>query len=173
MNAGERWFKAIVYPVALQFISQSLDEATNPQLSIVNYVHDLFSGHQVLYWIPGLLIYVSAMSSVTNYLGLGSATSMLASTALCAVAILSRLSASLRLSPDSLDITPSWFKHFVSSVGRNESLNIFWIGLGACFVAVVIQSRMSGRFSRKGSSTLIFWKLIHLIKQNSYSRWSR
>lgn len=156
MKAGEYWFKAIVYPVTLQFISQSLDEATNPQLSIVNYVHDLFSGHQVLYWIPGLLIYVSAMSSVTNYLGLGSATSMLASTALCTVAILSRLSASLRLSPDSLDITPLWFKHFVSGISRNESLNIFWVGLGACFVAVVIQSRMSGRISRKGSSKLMF-----------------
>ncbi|KAF2027683.1 hypothetical protein EK21DRAFT_114619 [Setomelanomma holmii] len=151
MNAGEHWLKAITYPVGLQFISQSLNEATNPQFSVVNRVHDLFSGHQVLFWIPGLLIYVSALTSVTIYLGMGSVASMLASTALCIVGILSRLSSSLRLSPTSFDFTPLWFKELISSVNRNESLHIFWAGLGTCFVAVVVQSKMSGRVSRKAT----------------------
>jgi ethanolaminephosphotransferase len=168
MSAGDHWLRAIAYPVALQFISQSLDEATNPQFSVVNYIHDLLSGHQVLFWIPGLMIYVSALNSVTQYLGLGSVVSMLASTAVCMIAILSRLSSSYRLSPTSFDFTPPWFKELVSGVNRNQSLNLFWAGLGACLVLVVFQSRSSGRISRKGELAHVFQQCSKLTQRFSY-----
>ncbi|KAF1832636.1 alkaline phosphatase-like protein, partial [Decorospora gaudefroyi] len=147
---GEHWLKAIAYPVVLQLISQSLDEATRCG-SIVDYVHNMLSGHQVLFWIPGLMIYVSALHSVSRYLGLGSVTSFFASTSICILAILSRLSSAYRLSPTSFDFAPPWLKDLVSGTNRNQSLNIFWGGLGACLIAVVVQSRMGRPISRKAT----------------------
>nr|QSQ85905.1 GPI-ethanolamine phosphate transferase [Preussia typharum] len=132
---GESMLKAAIYPVTLQFLSQSLDHMTNPpQHSVINYIHSQFSNHQVLFWIPGLMIYVSGLNSVSRYLGLGSFFSITASTILCLSAVFFRLSSTYRLSPESFNFAPSWLTDVFASVNRNSSLNIFWAGLGACLV---------------------------------------
>lgn len=142
--------KGVAYPVVLQFLSQSLEHTNDPQYSVVKYVHSLMYDHQILFWIPGLMIYVSALNSVSRYLGLGSITSILASTTLCLVAIVSRLSSTYRLSPESFDFAPIWVKDAVSGVNRNQSLNIFWTGLVACLVLILVRFKFSNRMSRKG-----------------------
>ena len=148
--SGEHWLKAIAYPVVLQLLSQGLDEATDPQHSVIDYVHNQLSGHQVLFWIPGLMIYVSALNSVSRYLGLGSLFSIVASTTLCIAAIMSRLSSTYRLSPTSFDFAPLWLKDVVSGVNHNQSLNIFWAGLVGCLILVIVQSRLANRITKNG-----------------------
>jgi ethanolamine phosphate transferase 2 subunit G len=150
MVNGENWLKAIAYPVSLQFLSQSLNQTGDPQHLVVEYIHSLLFDYPILFWLPGFITYVSAINSVSSYLGLGSLFSLVASSALCLAAVVFRLSSSFRVNPELLSFAPLWFENLITGVDRNYTLNIFWTGLAACFILVFLQLQFSGRVSKKG-----------------------
>lgn len=150
MADGKNWLSFIVYPAALQFLSQSLDPATNPQYSVISYVHDQLYGYQVLFWVPGLLIYASGLKSLSEYVGLGRFVYMVAGAALCAAAVFFRLSSSYRIDPEIFSMAPAWFERLFANINRNLSLNIFWTGLAAILVIILLRSKFLGRLSPEG-----------------------
>ncbi|OCK76489.1 alkaline phosphatase-like protein [Lepidopterella palustris CBS 459.81] len=151
IKSGESLVKAIAYPVALQFLSQSLDPTTNQQHSVVGYIHNLSYDHQVLFWIPGFIMYASGLTRVFQFLGLSALASVMAATSLSLGAISFRLSSTYRLNPTSFSFAPAWIEYTISRVNRNQSLNIFWAGLVACLIFIVFEIRFARRISRKAT----------------------
>ena len=152
MTNSKGWFSAVIYPTALQFLSQSLDPATNPQYSVISYVHNQLYGYQVLFWVPGLLIYASGLKSLSEYVGLGRFVYMVAGAALCAAAVFFRLSSSYRIDPEIFSMAPAWFEQLFASINRNLSLNIFWTGLAGLLVLILLRSKFLGRLSPEGQT---------------------
>lgn len=150
MSNSKGWFYAVIYPTALQFLSQSLDPATNPQYSVISYVHNQLYGYQVLFWIPGMLIYASGLKNLSEYVGLGHFVYMIAGVALCAAAVFFRLSSSYRIDPEIFSMAPAWFERLFANINRNLSLNIFWTGLAALLVLILLRSKFLGRLSSEG-----------------------
>ncbi|KAF2183579.1 hypothetical protein K469DRAFT_690031 [Zopfia rhizophila CBS 207.26] len=173
MANGEHWLRAVAYPVALQFFSQSLNQTTDPQHSVVEYIHNLLFHYHVLFWVPGLITYASALNTVSRYPGLGSLFSIVTSTTLYLAAVSFRLSSSYRINSELFNFAPPWLKNIMTGVDRNQSLNIFRAGLAACLVFLAPQFRFSGRISRKATlvgivelANLYLWSLTlpeHLV----------
>lgn len=138
------------FPVALQFLSQCLNPSGDAPYSAVKYIHNFLFDYPIFLWALGSITYVSAVNTISKYLGMGSLVSLVASCALSFLAIVFKLCSTHRFNPELLNFAPLWLEDIVAGIDRNYILRIFWTGLAACFVYLLLQSEFSGRVSRKG-----------------------
>lgn len=147
---GEHWLKAAC-PVALQFLSQCLNPSGDAPYSAVEYIHNFLFDYPIFLWALGSITYVFAVDTVSKYLGMGSVVSLVVSYVLCFLAIVFKLCSTHAFNPELLNFAPTWFEDTMAGIDQNYILRIFWTGLVACFIYLLLQFKFSGRVSRKGA----------------------
>ena len=145
---GEHWSKS-ASPVILQFLSQCLNPSADVPYSTVEYIRDFLFDYPILLWALGSMTWVFAANTISKYLRMGSPASLVVSYILGFLAVTFKLCSTQAFNPEVVDFLPLWLKDVMLGFDRNYGLRIFWTGLAACVVYLLLPG-FSHRVSRQG-----------------------
>lgn len=137
---------ASTWPVALQLFSQCL----NPQYAVTGFVKTFLFQNPVFLWTLGSITYIYALRSVSNYLGMGPFMSLTATISLCVGGIIFKVGSIGRVNPELFNFAPLWLEDMVKGIDYQYTLRVFWTGLAACSIFILIRFRTSGNVSKGG-----------------------
>ncbi|KAK9445238.1 transferase [Metarhizium brunneum] len=128
--------------VALQFLSQCVNQ-NGTKYSIAERMDDFIFRNPVALWIPVLLSHTSALMSIAQNLraGLGRHAAFGAALALCAAAVVFKLSSTHDFNPELLGFASHHAQHFMATLRQDRLLKAFWTGLLSCLVYYLLHHR--------------------------------
>ena len=154
---GEHRLKS-ASPVVLQFLSHCLNPSGDMPYSTVDYVHDFLFDHPICLWALGSMTWVFAVNNISKNLGMGSPASLVTSYALGFLALTFKVCSTQAFNPELVNFMPLWLESLMLNWDRNYGLRIFWTGLVACTVYLLVQSGFSHRVSRKGECSRLYFR---------------
>lgn len=154
---GEHRLKS-ASPVVLQLLSQCLNPSGDMPYSTVDYVHDFLFDHPIFLWALGSMTWVFAINNISKNLGMGPLASLVTSYALGFLALTFKVCSTQAFNPESVNFMPLWLESLMLNWDRNYGLRIFWTGLVACTVYLLVQSGFSHRVSRKGECSRLYFR---------------
>ncbi|KAH0595098.1 hypothetical protein MHUMG1_07398 [Metarhizium humberi] len=129
--------------VALQFLSQCVNQ-NGTKYSIAEHMDDFIFENPVVLWIPVLLSHTSAGLSIAQNLraGLGRHAAFGAALALCAAAVIFKLSSTYDFNPELLGFVSHQAQHFIATLSQDRLVKAFWTGLLSCLVYYLLHHRL-------------------------------
>ena len=154
MAKGEHWLKSAC-AVILQFLSQCLNPSGDVPYSTVRYIGDFMFECPITLWVLGSMTWFSAANDLSEYLGMGSLTSLVISYALGFSAFVYKICSTQAFNPELVNFMPRWLEAIMLNLDRNYCFRAFWTGLVACIVYLLVQSYFLHGVSRKGKCSQI------------------
>lgn len=124
----------------------------------MHYINDFLFDYSIFLWALSSMTWVFAANNISKNLGMGSLASLATSYTLGFLALTFKICSTQAFNPELVNFLPLWLESFMLNWDRNYGLRIFWTGLVACTLYLLVQSGFSHRVSRKGECSRLFFR---------------